>query len=204
MKIYNWNKKKDPCWLGVKPFWKGYKFSWTTASTQSQNKNHIHPGFVQHQIFSFTLHYASYWKHSVACKIYILANACYVLMCPNWYLADLWGKMSWISRAKKEKKERKKQFSLQFCCLNNHVLVFCGEKKLALMRGKRTEMWSRAQSSGRIWPNCSWCISTEMLSDVFLLYTVTIKAGWGLWVNVFAGHLIIIPTFIKLGWFMAG
>lgn len=43
-----------------------------------------------------------------------------------------------------------------------------------------------------------------MLSDIFLFHTATIKVGWGLWVNVFAGRLIIIPTFIKLGWFMAG
>lgn len=43
-------------------------------------------------------------------------------------------------QGKKREEERKKEFSLQFCCLNNHVLVFCGEKKLALMRGKRTEM----------------------------------------------------------------
>lgn len=88
---------------GILFFLKGlYKFSRTTASIQSKNKQpkkkDRHRGIVQHQIFSFTLHYASYWKHSVACKIYILANACYVLMCPNWYLADFWGETSWIFR----------------------------------------------------------------------------------------------------------
>ncbi len=38
-----------------------------------------------------------------------------------------------------------------------------------------------------------------MLSDVFLFHTATIKVTCGLPVNVFAGHLVIIPTFIKLG-----
>lgn len=64
-------------------------------------------------------------------------------------------------------------------------------------------MWSGAQSSGRTWPNCLWCISIQMPSDVFLFYTATIKVGWALRANVFTGRLIIIPTFIKLGWFMA-